>query len=183
MIGSVLILSGPPGAGKSTVAAILARESASPAVHLHADDFYDRFIKSGYVLPWLVEAQAQNATVANALAAAAFAYAQGGYWTIVDGIVEPWALAAYRELARTRSIALDYVVLRPKSADVAFARVLQRATHGLKAEDVVRELHRQFSDIGALERHAFDSTPQTADETARVLRGRLAKGEFRLADA
>ena len=51
---------------------------------------------------------------------------------------------AYREIARARKIPLDYVVLSPKSADVVFVRVLQRATHGLKAEDVVRELHRQF---------------------------------------
>jgi adenylate kinase family enzyme len=39
---SVLILTGPPGAGKSTVADILARASATLAVHLHSDDFYDR---------------------------------------------------------------------------------------------------------------------------------------------
>jgi len=178
--GSVLILSGPPGAGKTTVADILARESASPAVHLHADDFYDRYIKSGYLLPWLTEAQAQNATVADALAAAAFAYAQGGYWTIVDGVVEPWALKPYRELAQAPNIALDYVVLRPNSADVALARVLERAMHGLNAENVVRELHRQFADLGALESHALDSTSQSADETARTILARLAKGEFRL---
>ena len=53
MTGSVLILTGPPGAGKSTIADILARASVTQSVHLHTDDFFDRYLKSGYVLPWL----------------------------------------------------------------------------------------------------------------------------------
>lgn len=63
MSGSLLILTGPPGAGKSTIGDILARESTQPSVHMHTDDFYDRYIKSGYVLPWLPESLKQNETV------------------------------------------------------------------------------------------------------------------------
>ena len=63
-----------------------------PAVHVHADDFYDRYIKSGYLLPWLVEAQAQNATIAKALSATAFAYADGatGRLSTASSILGPW---------------------------------------------------------------------------------------------
>ena len=87
MAGPVVILTGPPGAGKSTVADVLARQSEMPAVHLHSDDFYDRYIKSGYVLPWLPESQKQNEVVTGVIAGAACAYAAGGYFTLIDGIV------------------------------------------------------------------------------------------------
>jgi adenylate kinase family enzyme len=178
--GLVFILTGPPGAGKSTVADILARQSESLAAHLHTDDFYDRYIKSGYVLPWLPESQKQNETVTHAIAAAACAYAGGGYLTIIDGIVGPWFLDPFRAATSEKSVALHYIVLRPASADVTFARVQARGTHGLKAEGPVRDLFRQFSDLGAFEKHVFDSGAMRAEETAAVLSRKLAAGDFRL---
>ena len=180
MSGAVLILTGPPGAGKSTVADILARQSEQPAVHLHTDDFYDRYIKSGYVLPWLPESQKQNETVTRAIAASASAYAEGGYLTIIDGIVGPWFLAPFRDAAAAKNIPLHYAVLRPASADVTFARVQARGTHGLKAEGPVRDLYRQFADLGAFERYTFDAGAMSAEETAAALRQKIASGVFRL---
>ncbi|HEY1631063.1 MAG TPA: AAA family ATPase [Rhizomicrobium sp.] len=181
MANSVLILTGPPGAGKSTVAGILARGSTAPAVHLHSDDFYDRYIKSGFVLPWLREAQAQNEVVVTAIAAAAAAYAAGGYFTIVDGIVLPMFLAPYRAAARAQEIALDYAVLRPMSAEISLARVQHRNEHGLKAEGPIRDLYAQFAALGALESHVFDSGRGSAAEIAAALAPRIRAGEFRLA--
>ncbi len=179
-LGSVLILTGPPGAGKSTVGDILARGSPTPAVHLHSDDFYDRYIKSGFVLPWLTEAHAQNAVVVTAIAAAAAAYAAGGYFTIVDGIVLPMFLTPYREAARAQNIVLDYVVLRPASAEISLARVQNRNEYGLKAEGPIRDLYAQFGALGELESHVFDSGQGSAAEIAAALAPRILAGEFRL---
>jgi predicted ATPase len=47
---TVLILTGPPGAGKTTAAGILAGR-AERAVHVESDRLFD-FIRSGFVEPW-----------------------------------------------------------------------------------------------------------------------------------
>jgi len=91
MAGSVLILTGPPGAGKTTVARLLAKSSPR-AAHVESDSFF-HFIGSGYIEPWKTEAHEQNVVVMRIVAAAAAGYADAGYFTIVDGIVSPrWFL-------------------------------------------------------------------------------------------
>lgn len=179
--GLVFILTGPPGAGKSTVADILARQSEQPAVHLHSDDFYDRYIRSGFIKPWLKQAQAQNEAVTGALVAASFAYARGGFSTFVDGIVGPWFLEPYRNAARENGIALHYAVLRPVDPAISVGRVQNRTEQGLKDEAVIRDLYRQFSNLGALEKHVFDPGTANPQEIATALRQRLEAGAFRLA--
>ena len=119
-----LILSGPPGAGKTTIARVLADASALPAVHLHTDDFYDA-IRTGFILPWLPESQAQNTIVTRAIAAAAMAYAGGGYAVMLDGVVGPWFLDIYREAAADAGQLIDYVVLRP-TLETVVARARDR---------------------------------------------------------
>jgi adenylate kinase family enzyme len=180
MAGSVLILTGPPGSGKSTVGDLLARQSLEPAVHIHSDDFYDRFIKSGFVKPWLPEACAQNVAVTGALAAAAFAYAHGGYWTIIDGIVGPWFLAPYRKAARENGVMLDYVVLRPDDAATNVERVQDRSEARLKDQTVMREIFRQFSGLGELESHVVNSGAGSPQAVAGAVCQGLAAGRFRL---
>jgi predicted house-cleaning noncanonical NTP pyrophosphatase (MazG superfamily) len=59
--GSVLIVTGPPGSGKSTVAQLVA-EGSERSVHIEADLFL-RWIVGGYVEPWLTESHAQNTFV------------------------------------------------------------------------------------------------------------------------
>jgi chloramphenicol 3-O-phosphotransferase len=44
--GHILILTGSPGAGKTTTARSLIALSDGPAVHLHSDDFW-HFIRKG----------------------------------------------------------------------------------------------------------------------------------------
>src|SRR5579862_5202856 len=97
--GEVLILTGPPGVGKSTIAHALATSCRVPAAHLHADDFW-HFIKSGWIAPYLPAADTQNRIVINAVSAAAHACAAGGFFVVVDGIVGPWFLQCVRAAIR-----------------------------------------------------------------------------------
>jgi broad-specificity NMP kinase len=165
----ILLVTGPPGAGKSTVAKLLARRWAR-AVHLHTDDFY-AWVVSGYVDPWKPEAQAQNVALISAMAAAAARIAAAGYQVVVDGILGPWFLDPWRELSEP----VAYVVLRP-SVDVAEQRAAARGDHPLKDLSVVGVMHAAFADLGALESHALDTSSMAPAETADEVLRRLHAG-------
>jgi hypothetical protein len=81
----ILILTGPPGAGKTTTAE-----------------------------PWRPESHEQNALVMGIVGEAAAAYAAAGYFTIIDGIVIPrWFLGPLRDVLVNAGLAVAYAVLRP----------------------------------------------------------------------
>jgi predicted ATPase len=178
MTGTILILTGPPGAGKSTIARLLADTSTRPTVHLHTDDFYVA-IRKGYISPWLREARQQNIVVVGVIVDAALAYARGGYDVIIDGIVGPWFLDPFREAAQ-KGTAFDYVVLRPSEAETVRRGTARTFEKALRDEAVIAQMWKAFSDLGPLEAHALDSTAANADVTAGEIRTGMARGRFRL---
>jgi dephospho-CoA kinase len=172
--GELLILTGPPGSGKTTTARSLARTTGVPKVHLHADDFW-RFIQHGAIPPYLEEAHQQNAVVIDVLAKAAEGYASGGYFVVLDGIVGPWFLRPFGALA----VPVHYVVLRAP-VDAAIERCRQRGGDTLTDAAAIGALHRQFSALGELERHALPTEGLGPDETLDAVLRAIESGAFRL---
>lgn len=170
---TVLLLTGPPGAGKSTVAHLLV-DGWDKALHLHTDDVY-AWIASGYIPPWLPASHDQNEVATDAIVAVADRFAAAGYTVVVDGIVGPWFLGPWRALDR----AVDYAVLRPTLA-VTEQRAADRIDHPLQDFDVVTRMHAAFADLGDLEPHVFDSTELSPAATAAAVRERLDAGELTL---
>jgi predicted kinase len=177
----IVIVSGPPGAGKSTVARRLAETSqADRAVHLHTDDFY-AYVRKGFVPPWKSEAQAQNITIMEALARAAGAYARDGYEVMVDGIVGPWFFDPWRAESRAHGLDLRYVALVPAEGET-IARATARKTPGAMTDAaVVRTMWQAFQTYPPPPQNVLDTTGQTPAETTAAIRSGLAAGEFRLA--
>jgi AAA domain len=178
LAGSVVILSGPPGSGKSTVADRLAATASGQAVHFNADYFWD-FVKSGFISPWLPAARRQNEVVMNVAAEAAACFAAGGYQVYFDCLVGPWFLAPFREACRARGLALIYIVLRPSLA-VALSRARRRGENALRNAGPIRSLHAQFLDLGVFERHVIDNSDQSTDETIAAVKRAMGDHGFAL---
>jgi hypothetical protein len=172
---NILILTGPPGAGKTTTARSLVSVSGGPAVHLHSDDFW-HFIRKGAIPPYLPESLHQNEVVMSVLAQAAEGYAKGGYFVVVDGIVGPWFIHPFRKL----DAPLHYMVLRP-ALDAAIERCRLRGGDTLSDPKPISALHRQFSTLGEFENHVIETAGHSPDDTLAAVQAGLVSGRFRLA--
>lgn len=180
-MASILILTGPPGAGKSTTSRHLAGSLVADRVlHMHTDDMYG-YVAKGFVAPWRPESQQQNDALMRAMAASAAICAESDYLTLVDGIVGPWFLEPWRNAAAERQVELHYVALLP-SDEEAVARGTARTTPGAMTDPaVIRQMCAAFREFPLPERHIVDSTGQTAATTAIAVQEAFECGRLRLA--
>ncbi len=173
-----LVVTGPPGAGKSTVARLLA-ESSRRSVHLHADDFFAHVV-GGYIEPWLLEAKAQNEAVMRAIFAALASYWEDGYEVVLDGVVGPWCLTSL-DHRLPRRMPVDYVILLP-TLETAQHRVATRTGHCFTDEAATAHMHQDFESARvAFERHVLDNTALAPAQVADAIRAAATSGRFRLA--
>ena len=176
--GRVVVVSGPPGAGKTTIARRVA-DALSPSVHLHADDFWS-CIRQGVIAPYLPEAHRQNSIVIGVLAHAAFGYAAGGYHVICDGVIGPWFLDVFRAASTTSGIELHYLVLRPDQATTLRRAVARTAADALTDPEPIQSLHQEFSRLDTLEPHVLDSSHLDAAATTEIVLRSLSECRYRL---
>jgi predicted kinase len=169
----IVIVSGSPGTGKSTLARALSRHSER-GLHLDSDLFYG--FPANPIDPATPEAHAQNTAVMCALARSACAFAEGGYDVFLDGVIGPWFLPVFREELRD-GVLLSYVVLRATEAE-ALRRVRERDGPGPSMR--VRKMHAEFADLRELAAHAIETTDRKRRDVFAEAREGLLSGRFAL---
>lgn len=172
-MGSLLVVTGPPGAGKSTVARALA-DGAALSVLVEGDAFF-RFLARGAIEPWQPASDDQNAVVTRAAGAAAGRFASGGFTTVYDGVVGPWFLSTFAEA--TGLGHLDYVILLPP-VERCVHRIATREGHGFADEAAARKMHADFAGSSLAERHVLSDPPDDVASVAAVITAAQGRGDL-----
>ena len=168
----LIVVTGPPGAGKSTVAELLAADF-DPSVLVPGDAFMG-FIRQGYRAPWLPEAHAQNEIATRAAASAAGQFARGGYTVVYDGVLGPWFLDEFVQWTGLEQV--QYAVLQPTER-CCVQRVQQRTGHGFSDLAATRHMWRDFAEavLDSKHRMAVDDR-DTPTMVARAVRDAVTGG-------
>jgi adenylate kinase family enzyme len=172
-VGELVIVTGPPGAGKSTVCDLLA-EKFDSSVLVPGDWFFGLW-RRGAIDPWLPEARVQASVAGNAAATTAGTFARSDCWVVYDGVVRPYEVAAFVTAAGIATA--HYVVILP-SVTMCVERVASRGGHGFTSADATRAMHKDFSDAELPARHLIADPGAKPDNLAEIILSGLNDGDF-----
>jgi chloramphenicol 3-O-phosphotransferase len=176
----IVIISGPPGAGKSSVARSLC-ERYDRTVHLQTDELYAS-IRMGFVSPWKPESHRQNRMVSRAAARAATAFAQDLYAVFIDGVIGPHLLPVYVEELRAGGVPVHFAVLRPSLDEIVRRGTTREGANAIPAamrvpEPLLRRGHDTFVRWGDFAGLTIDNSGLTSDQTADRVMDACGTGE------
>lgn len=173
-MSEIVIISGPPGSGKSSVSESLCQRY-DRTVHLETDRLYGA-IRMGFIRPWLPGADRQNAMVTRAAARAAAAYAGELYAVFIDAVVGPNLLPVYLEELPPAGVPVHFVLLMP-TIEETVQRGLTREPALRVPEDALRMMHASFTEFAGFAGYTIDNSGMTADQTADLAMAAVGRGD------
>jgi chloramphenicol 3-O-phosphotransferase len=168
-VGSIIVLSGPVGAGKTTVARQMARSADAPTALIEGDVFWT-FIAKGH--PGRPRQQGFQ-TLMRAMIRAAAAFAADDFQVILDFTIPPWFLSA--AAPRLGDAELHFVVLKPPQA-ICAARAASRDEGAIGDYRPYSSLYATFE---AEPRHVIDNAARPPAEVVAAIWNGVRAGTFR----
>jgi predicted kinase len=170
----ILLISGPVGAGKTTVAKLVVEQWGAPVAYLEGDRFWPFFARPAPA-PTKIEARRRDAKIlVQAMIASAARFARGGYDVIADFTIGPWAIEGIA--SALKEIPLDFVAICPSLATCT-GRIAERDNTGY---EIYADLHAAFGKLGRFESHAIrDDRAEPGELAAHILAG-VAGGQYRI---
>jgi chloramphenicol 3-O-phosphotransferase len=171
----VLILTGPPGAGKSSVAQALA-ERYDRVAHVDVDTLRHFITPTGYIAPGKPGFQRQQALAVRNACSLARNFLEERIAVIVDDVVIGTPdLERYLSGLQDSGCTVHYVRLLP-SLDVCQARNVARR-EGRQPSERVERVWREFEAAGPFAGVTIDSSALDAHTTADKLQALTTSGE------
>ena len=178
MSSRLLLITGPAGAGKTTVASEWASSRDERCVHLSLDSFR-HMVKTGFIDPkygWNDEVQVQLDIARANVASVATRYLNTGYQVVVgDALFPDWEAVGLGPWRRVMApMEVDLVALMP-DWEVVFARDKGRAASQQIPDEMLRTIYddmagwRERSDVAVIDNSAM-SVGETVAEIERLVR-------------
>ena len=173
MAAPIFVISGPPGAGKSSVARALAMRYPF-GMHIPIDDLRE-WVVAGVAHPvpaWTDETSRQFHLARTGAARLARLYAQAGFAVVLDDVMFP---EAYDQsmAPELRGLRVVRIVLLPAEA-IAQQRNRERTGKSFTPSflvETIRDVHAsmQQADFAAAGWHVLDNSSQSLEETVQAL--------------
>lgn len=165
---TVIVISGPVGAGKSTVACALVSLLPGLVSKIDGDTFWSFIAKSQNR-----ERREDFHVIMRAMTAAAIPFVRAGFDVVIDFTIPPQFLETARKILK--DAPLDYVVLRP-SETVCAARAAARSIGAIPDYSKYLGLYHLFDGF---ESHTICDDEADARSIAARIRAGLNDGKFR----
>lgn len=166
---SVVMLSGPVGAGKTTVARELIAISPAPLCYIEGDTFWPHFAK-----PDEKSQRERFRLLMRSVTAAAIPLARSGYEVLLDFSFPLDFLDTARKILK--EIPIDFVMLRPSLA-ICKQRAAARPEGKISDYSAYRDFYAMFEGLSNHEVGDVEANPASI---ARRIRDGLDQGIFRL---